>query len=86
MRISLIIIFPHDDAIFAKIRCLMDMKQKLMKKCLLINIVIFCYIIMNVQCHCMYSGFVLVNKSKIQGRFKDFQGHVSENLRTKMNC
>ena len=32
------------------------------------------------------SGFVDVNKSKIQGRFKDFQGHVSGNLKTKMSC
>ena len=31
-------------------------------------------------------GFVHVNKSKIQGRFKNFQNHISGNSRTKISC
>ena len=33
----------------------------------------------------LLTGFLQVNKSKIRGRFKDFQGHVSGNSRTNMN-
>ena len=34
----------------------------------------------------MTSGFVQVNESKIQERFKDFQHPISGNSRTKMSC